>query len=82
MSRAYYNEIGTEPAVAGGRGMKPANLDLFTHSPQALAKAYRIAADVAQANPFEDPDARQARARHYLAEAERLEAQTAGGTTA
>lgn len=61
---------------------RPANLDLFTHSPSALAKAYRIAADVAKANPFEAPDARDARARYYLAEAERLEAQTQGDRAA
>lgn len=55
---------------------RPANLDLFAHSPQALAQAYRIAAETARCNPFEDPQAREARAAHYLAEAERLERMT------
>jgi hypothetical protein len=50
-------------------------LDVFRHSPKAVAQAYRIAAESARRNPFETPDQGEARARYYEAEADRLELQ-------
>lgn len=47
--------------------------DLLLHSPPELAKAYRVAADAARINPFETHEQREARARHYEAQAEALE---------
>lgn len=47
--------------------------DLIRNSPPELARVYRIAADTARRDPHFTPDAAEARARYYLAEAERLE---------
>lgn len=49
------------------------NLDLFHHSPKALAQAHRIAADTARRNPYETPEQAERRAQHHEAEANRLE---------
>ena len=43
------------------------------HSPSALARAYRVAAETARMDPFWTPEDGERRARQYLAEAEKLE---------
>ncbi len=48
-------------------------LDLYRHSPDARAEAYRAAAETARRNPFETPEAAEQRARFYEAEAARLQ---------
>jgi len=48
-------------------------LDLYRHSPQALAASYRQAAETARRDPHFSPEDGEKRARHYLAEAERYE---------
>ena len=48
-------------------------LDLIRHSDAAIAAAYRQAAETARVDPFWTDDQREARARHYLAEASRIE---------
>lgn len=48
-------------------------LDIIRHSPAALARACRIAADTELHNPYFPPDERERRAAAHTAEAERLE---------
>ncbi len=48
-------------------------LDIIHHSPSALARAYRIAAETEQRNPYFPPGERERRAAAHTAEAERLE---------
>lgn len=48
-------------------------LDVFRHSPAALAAAYREAARTARLNPFEPEEKAARRAEHYEQEAEKLE---------
>lgn len=50
-------------------------LDLYRHSPEAMAQACREAAASARVNPYEAPDDAERRARHYEAEARRYEEQ-------
>lgn len=47
--------------------------DLFRHSPQAMARAFRVAAESARTNPFETPEQGERRARYYEAQAQQLE---------
>lgn len=47
--------------------------DLFRHSPQALARAHRAAADAARMNPYESPERAEKRAQHHEAAAAELE---------
>ncbi len=49
-------------------------LDLYTHSDQGIAEAYRVAADTARRNPFETPDRCEQRARLYEQQASEHEA--------
>ena len=49
-------------------------LDLYTHSDQGLAEAFRAAADAARRNPFETPDQCELRARIYEQQAAEHEA--------
>lgn len=51
----------------------PTQLDIITHSPSAMARAYRIAADTERHNPYFSPAERTQRADAHLREAERLE---------
>ena len=48
-------------------------LDVFRHSPPALAAAYREAARTARLNPYEPEEKAELRARFYESEAERIE---------
>lgn len=48
-------------------------LDIIHHSPAALARACRIAADTERHNPYFPPGERERRAAAHTAEAERLE---------
>lgn len=48
-------------------------LDVFRHSDQAQAAAYRMAAETARVDPFWTEEQQEARARFYEQEAERLE---------
>ena len=48
-------------------------LDIIRHSPAAMARAYRIAADTERHNPYFPPGERDRRAAAHTAEAERLE---------
>ncbi len=50
------------------------NLDIFDHSPQAMARAFRYAADMAGVDPHFTPDEQKERRAYYLGEAEKLEA--------
>lgn len=56
------------------------NLDIFDHSPQAMARAFRYAADMAGCDPHWTPAEQVERRAYYLAKAaeyegaERLEA--------
>lgn len=51
-----------------------AQLDLYRHSPHAMAKAYREAADtVRHRDPYWTPDEAETRAKFYEQEAARLE---------
>jgi len=49
-------------------------LDIFSHSPAALAAAARVAAATAAVDPYWSPREQRERQAYYLAEAERLEA--------
>jgi len=49
-------------------------LDIFRHSPAALAVAARAAAETAAVDPYWSPRQQKERQAYYLAEAERLEA--------
>lgn len=51
----------------------PTQLDIITHSPSAMARAYRIAAETERHNPYFPPAERAQRADAHLAEAERWE---------
>lgn len=53
--------------------MSQDQLDVFRDSAMACADAYRKAAETARLNPFESYEKREARARYYEAEAEKLE---------
>lgn len=53
--------------------MSATQLDLLRHSPAELARAYRIAADTALANPWLSALERKRRAEYYRGEAERIE---------
>lgn len=48
-------------------------LDVFRHSDAAQAAAYRKAAETARVDPFWTQEQREARARYYTEQAERLE---------
>jgi len=48
-------------------------LDLYRHSPAALAASYRQAAETARRDPHFSPSEGERRAAWYLAEAERYE---------
>lgn len=48
-------------------------LDVFRHSDKAQADAYRKAAETARVDPFWTEAQREARARYYAEQAERLE---------
>lgn len=48
-------------------------LDVFRHSDAAQAAAYREAAMTARVDPYWTEEQREARARHYTEQAERLE---------
>ena len=50
-----------------------ANLDVFDHSDEKLARAYRIAAETAAFDPYFPEAERPARVAYYTAEAERYE---------
>jgi hypothetical protein len=50
-------------------------LDLYRDDPRAVARAHREAAETARRNPFETPDAAEARARYYEAQADAIERQ-------
>lgn len=50
-----------------------AQLDLYRHGDAGMAEAFRQAADAARRNPFETPEQREERARHYELQAERHE---------
>ena len=50
-----------------------AQLDAFRDSPAAIAAAYREAALTARVDPYWTEQQREARARHYEAEARRIE---------
>ena len=49
-------------------------LDVFRHSDAAQAAAYREAAETARVDPYWTDAQREARVKHYLDEAKRLEA--------
>lgn len=51
----------------------PQQLDIITHNPAALARAYRIAAETERHNPYFTPAERAQRAAAHATEAERLE---------
>ena len=48
-------------------------LDVFRHSDKPQAEAYRKAAETALVDPFWTEEQREARARYYTEQAERLE---------
>lgn len=48
-------------------------LDVFHHSDKSQAAAYRKAAETALVDPFWTEEQREARARYYTEQAERLE---------
>lgn len=50
-----------------------AQLDVFRHSDAAQAAAYREAAETARVDPYWTEEQREARARYYQEQAERLE---------
>jgi hypothetical protein len=50
-----------------------AQLDVFRDSPQAQAAAYREAALTARVDPYWTEEQREARARYYQEQAERIE---------
>ena len=52
-----------------------AQLDVFRHSDTSQAEAYRNAAETALVDPFWTAEQREARARYYTEQAERLEQQ-------
>ena len=53
--------------------MNPTQYDIERHSPARLAKAYRVAADTEEHNPFLSPDERAKRAREFRERAEQFE---------
>lgn len=50
----------------------PPQRDLLRESPENVAAAYLVAAEVAEHDPYWPPKARKERAEHYRREAERL----------
>jgi hypothetical protein len=54
--------------------MKPGlHTKMAQHSPSALARAYRVAAETARKNPWWTPEDGERRAQQYEQEAEKLE---------
>lgn len=47
--------------------------DIFRHSPERMAQAYRTAAETAAVDPHYTPEQRAKRQREFLREAERIE---------
>ena len=57
--------------------MKPMQYDIERHTPEKLARAFYIAADTAERNPFLSPDERIKRARDFRERAEEFESRVA-----
>ena len=64
------NTQGARHRPANVAGMQ---LDVFRHSDKSQAEAYRKAAETALVDPFWTEAQREARARYYTEQAERLE---------